>query len=959
MNKAAATSAATKPLGLFIPICKVDVETRIVHGVATAEAPDRAGEICDYESTKPFFEAWSDGMSKASGGKSLGNVREMHNRSAAGKLTSINFDDGAREIQVAAKIVDEDAWAKVLEGVYTGFSQGGRYVKRWPDADTGLTRYTADPTEISLVDLPCLPGATFDIVKASGVEQHAFKCAAQEPSAQAVLDVAEQLAKASGREAGEPTDAQIDAAKQLLVAAGGDIAKVKIPGEPEAVAEVGEVTEAQIEARAKELADADGVSEVSLEHLSRAKAELTATSQPQPEAGDGKSVTDLKTPKPEANGGGTAIDMASAGGKAAGTEIQQGFLDPLTGKFHKSKRDAERARAAHEASERVKKLTGPVDAALNAIKATLGIEKKDYSTEKRKEMAARGEARPDGSYPIADGEDVANAVDDFNRSSGSDADKAHIKARAKAVGAEDRLPDDWQDSSKAAGAGDGTGKQPQAVDTRRAASNREAVDNREDPTPPTHAERMVQHKTMVAFHAANIGDGHMDAAAKHADAYMAHSATSDSAEAKTKVAFDASRKCMGDACKTASAGDLVKEAATGGGVLVPPAAAPQPATPMDQAAIHSSMAHFHARSAAANGPNADQHKQAAGAHAAAALVAANGDDQADQLSNQAFQATTKCMGAMKGLEALAVFGAPIAEAYAKDAAAAMRAARAVIVGRLGKGLPTVAALATMIEQLKWIGAAVAMESKQEGDDSPVVQQMKDNIAALCATLVAMTDEETRELINGQNVDDLDTAAMVFADRGVPVGWAARSAFSKFLSTDMGMAKAGATFARLPGGSLDTAISALTAAIEEQRDLGKSGSRNSAADQERIQKVHDLAGELGADDDAMSSKAAGAGGALSNDALENVALKSALADLGAQLVVITDRLKKVEDTPLPARAHAFAPPRNGAGGVNGSGAPSAEDVLKGLEALPQEERTMLLIKHSLRNPVEHYPGPGET
>ena len=111
-----------------------------------------------------------------------------------------------------------------------------------------------------------------------------------------MLDVAEQLAKASGREAGEPTDAQIDAAKQLLVAAGGDIAKVKIPGEPEAVAEVGEVTEAQIEARAKELADADGVSEVSLEHLSRAKAELTATSQPQPEAGDGVELSTATAP---------------------------------------------------------------------------------------------------------------------------------------------------------------------------------------------------------------------------------------------------------------------------------------------------------------------------------------------------------------------------------------------------------------------------------------------------------------------------------------------------------------------------------------------------------------------------------------------------------------------------------------------------------------------------------------
>ena len=93
---------------------------------------------------------------------------------AAGKLTDIAFDDDAKRITVAAKIVDDDEWRKVQEGVYTGFSQGGRYVKRWPDADTGLTRYTAEPHEISLVDLPCVRDATFEVVKNGVVEKRAF-----------------------------------------------------------------------------------------------------------------------------------------------------------------------------------------------------------------------------------------------------------------------------------------------------------------------------------------------------------------------------------------------------------------------------------------------------------------------------------------------------------------------------------------------------------------------------------------------------------------------------------------------------------------------------------------------------------------------------------------------------------------------------------------------------------------
>ena len=46
--------------------------------------------------------------------------------------------------------------------------QPGRlYAKRWTDA-AGATRYTADPHEISLVDLPCLAEARFEMVKADG-----------------------------------------------------------------------------------------------------------------------------------------------------------------------------------------------------------------------------------------------------------------------------------------------------------------------------------------------------------------------------------------------------------------------------------------------------------------------------------------------------------------------------------------------------------------------------------------------------------------------------------------------------------------------------------------------------------------------------------------------------------------------------------------------------------------------
>ena len=164
-------------LQMFIPLTKVDAERRLVYGVVTAETPDRGDEICDYASSKPHYQKWSEAFRKASGGKSLGNLRAMHGKIAAGRVEEIHFNDAARQIEICAKIVDDAEWKKVEAGVYTGFSQGGAYVKRWPDAqDPKLTRYTANPSEISLVDLPCLPGATFTMIKAGGgVETMAFR----------------------------------------------------------------------------------------------------------------------------------------------------------------------------------------------------------------------------------------------------------------------------------------------------------------------------------------------------------------------------------------------------------------------------------------------------------------------------------------------------------------------------------------------------------------------------------------------------------------------------------------------------------------------------------------------------------------------------------------------------------------------------------------------------------------
>jgi len=219
-----------RKFNMFIPLTKVDIEQRLVYGLATAEKRDLAGETCHYESTKPFYEKWSGDVQKASGGKSLGNVRAMHGKVAAGKLERINFNDEAKQIEVCAKVVDDNEWNKVLEGVYTGFSQGGSYAKKWTDPKDPATKwYTAAPTELSLVDVPCLKDATFEVIKSGGeTELRKFQPIVSEPSLTDVGMKAEELAKAAGsdhtwQEFVEPAtaalyQAQIDAALAKVAA---------------------------------------------------------------------------------------------------------------------------------------------------------------------------------------------------------------------------------------------------------------------------------------------------------------------------------------------------------------------------------------------------------------------------------------------------------------------------------------------------------------------------------------------------------------------------------------------------------------------------------------------------------------------------------------------------------------------------------------------------------------------
>ncbi|HLA65021.1 MAG TPA: hypothetical protein VK600_00400 [Candidatus Saccharimonadales bacterium] len=84
------------------------------------------------------------------------------------------------------------------------------------------------------------------------------------------------------------------------------------------------------------------------------------------------------------------------------------------------------------------------------VEAFEPLAKADYSDKQRSAMADKGQALPDGSFPIANRADLSNAIQAFGRAGDKPAAKKHITKRAKALGATDLLPADWPGSTKSA-----------------------------------------------------------------------------------------------------------------------------------------------------------------------------------------------------------------------------------------------------------------------------------------------------------------------------------------------------------------------------------------------------------------------------------------------------------------------------------------------------------------------------
>lgn len=311
-----------------IPLLKADESLHEVWGRATQEIIDHAGEIMDYETSKPLFQAWSDDFAKRTNGKSYGAIREQHDsKKAVGKIVEpLSFSDSDKAIDIHVKVVDENTWRKVSESVLTAFSIGGAYEKTWTDEE-GNFRYTARPTEISLVDEPCCSAAVIQFVKADGtIEEKPLK---------------------------------------------------------KEVSEVDKEKETQVEAVEKA---------VETETVEKTAVEIEPKDEIKPEVEK------------------TSVEIDSKQEEEVKDEIKDDDKDDDCDKECK---------------------------------------KRDFTAEERKKLAEEGKAMPDGSFPIENKEDLKNAI----RLAGQAKDKAKaiefICRRARALGAEDMIPEGWGKADKA------------------------------------------------------------------------------------------------------------------------------------------------------------------------------------------------------------------------------------------------------------------------------------------------------------------------------------------------------------------------------------------------------------------------------------------------------------------------------------------------------------------------------
>ncbi len=154
-----------------MPFAKVDQAKRLVHGFATLDNVDSEGDVVTAAASARAFS------------RARGNLREMHDNIAAGRIVDFREDEffdkesgeTYRGMYVTARVSEgaPNTWIKVLDGTLSGFSIGGEIVKSSNKVNKSgksvreIEDY--DLNELSLVDNPANPLANVDSFEKTNV----------------------------------------------------------------------------------------------------------------------------------------------------------------------------------------------------------------------------------------------------------------------------------------------------------------------------------------------------------------------------------------------------------------------------------------------------------------------------------------------------------------------------------------------------------------------------------------------------------------------------------------------------------------------------------------------------------------------------------------------------------------------------------------------------------------------
>jgi hypothetical protein len=395
-----------KMTSVFAPITKSvenDDGTMYVYGKATGPDLDLDQQRCDAEWLKTAMPEWFQ----------IGNIREQHDgKRAAGKAVEHDvLEDGH---YIKAHIVDPIAVLKVKNDVYTGLSIGiGQpRVEKSTTAPNGLIK-GGKIFEVSLVDRPALPTATFRMCK-------------------------------TAKPGMEVSSGDFDSSRMLVRC--GDFIEKAQDEVPEMTVKLGEaLTQEQKDKFDQLFEQQDEVDKAAiLKGFNRDQAIDLVTTTLEKAESTGVTVPPIAPPEEldDIMGAKAAIALIAQLIQSEAADMVCAPNEDYDIELLLQAVGALRCFICREKGE-----PGGDGMIMLAADSELG-KKAKYNAEQLRSMLASGKAMKnkngDPSYPIADKEDLQNAIHAVGRGSGDhDAIRAYIKRRASAIGASNMIPESW------------------------------------------------------------------------------------------------------------------------------------------------------------------------------------------------------------------------------------------------------------------------------------------------------------------------------------------------------------------------------------------------------------------------------------------------------------------------------------------------------------------------------------